>query len=217
MSDFNSLQRFIEGSEMARRVYLRQVRRIIGLFYLLISTYVPLMFGLTLIYLNFHTSLTIIDPVIQIIIYSPLVYSIYIIFSSILLFKLRKIPSVMKKIREIKSNKPRTSKIFYSSYFYYFLSIGIVSSLGLYALLVGGEVGEVVEIVENFLILLLIIKYFYYLFSLLEVDKWDKEDYIALIGAIIGFIGGTVFNSYLFFVFSISWMYAGLSLLRKNW
>ena len=70
MSDFNSLQRFIEGSEMARRVYLRQVRRIIGLFYLLISTYVPLMFGLTLIYLNFHTSLTIIDPVIRIIINS---------------------------------------------------------------------------------------------------------------------------------------------------
>ncbi len=204
MSDFDPLEKFKEGEEFARKVYLRKTRKTIGIFYLLISTYIPLSFGLSIAYSYFLIN-TPFSYLMRVVIYSPLIYIFYIIFSSILLFRLRKIPEIMKKIRDINVNRSGLNRAF-SKPFYFFLSIGAVSLLNYGAIALGGEIGNILGIMENFVILLLIIRYFHSVFSMLKVDKLSKEDYIALIGAIIGFSLGTLVTPY-----------AGLSILKKYW
>lgn len=216
MSDFDPLEKFKEGEEFARKVYLRKTRKTIGIFYLLISTYIPVSIGLSVAYSYFLIN-TPFSYLMRVVIYSPLIYIFYIIFSSILLFRLRKIPEIMKKIREINVNRSGLNKAFFSKPFYFFFSIGTILLLSYGTIVLGGEVGKILGIMENFIILLLIIKYFHSVFSMLKVDKPSKEDYIALIGAIIGFSFGTLVTPYFFLVFSASWMYAGLSILKKYW
>ncbi|QIW23574.1 hypothetical protein EWF20_04980 [Sulfolobus sp. S-194] len=212
MSDFDPIEEFRKGEEFARKVYLRKARKTIGLFYLIISTYIPLSIGLSVAYSYFLINIPF-SYLIRAVIYSPLIYVLYIIFSSILLFKLRKIPEIMKKINEI--NRTRFNRVLFSKPFYFFLSIGTILLLNYATVIVGGEIGEILGTMENFIILLLIIKYFHSVFSMLKVDKPSKEDYIALIGAIIGFSFGTFVSTYFFLIFSVSWLYAGLSILKK--
>jgi hypothetical protein len=217
MTDFDPLEKFKESEEYARKAYLRQVRKIIGSFYLLISTYVPLSFALDLTYTYFFNNTSILSLILKYTINSPIIYVTYIIFAFALIFKLRKIPKVMTRIMEIDAKSTKIKRTLYSNLFYFFFWIGIILLLSYTTYAIKGEIGIILGETENFVILLLIIRYFYSIFSLLKVDRPSKEDYIALIGAIIGFVGGTLISPFLFFVFSVSWMYAGLNIIRKYW
>ncbi|WP_054838829.1 hypothetical protein [Sulfuracidifex metallicus] len=144
---------------------------------------------------------------------------------SILIYRLKKIPLVLEKIQEIKKREPpkrlrKFSRLLASSFSpltYLPTVIYLVVVLALLDVLpLNKELSNIIGNIVNLSILILILLYFHKIFSQLNVDKPRVEDFIAIAGAIVGFIGG-IFNPYFFFVFSFSWMIAGLSIVRKFW
>ncbi len=225
MNDQDPLSGFHESESIARKAYFRLARKNIGITYLVVSTYVPLIYVLSIIYLDFSKSSPFLSQIAWELTHSPFIYITYMLIVSILIYRLKKIPLVLERIQEIKKTEPpkRTRKVSrlltssFSPLTYLPTVIYLVVALTLLNVLpLNKELSNIIGNIVNLSILILILLYFHKIFSQLNVDKPRVEDFIAIAGVMIGFIGG-IFNPYFFFVFSFSWMIAGLSIVRKFW
>ncbi|WP_054846130.1 hypothetical protein [Sulfuracidifex tepidarius] len=201
-----------EGEEFARKVYLRKVRLSIGIFYLFVSTYLPLELGLELAYLYLFSKVPLVSTFLHVFIFSPALYAIYVLVSSSLLLKLNRIPSVMERIKKLRENgRPkRLSGLTYAR-----LSIIGVTISYLLSWVIQGETGELIGNIGNLFVLLAIIWYFHKIFSVLNVDKPSVPDYLALAGAVIGLVGGTFIGIIPFLIFFASWASAWIYIILK--
>ncbi|MCY0849838.1 hypothetical protein [Sulfuracidifex metallicus] len=225
MNDQDPLSGFHESESIARKAYFRLARKNIGITYLVVSTYVPLIYVLSIIYLDFSERSPFLSQIAWELTHSPFIYITYMLIVYILIYRLKKIPLVLERIQEIKKRESpkrlrkvsRLLVLSFSPLTYLPTLIYLVVVLALLDVLpLNKELSNIIGNIVNLSILILILLYFHKIFSQLNVDKPRVEDFVAIAGAIVGFIGG-IFNPYFFFVFSFSWMVAGLSIVRKFW
>ncbi len=203
-------ENFEMGRTIATRAYLMDIRKRIGKIYLLFSTLVPVSFILSVI-LSYHFSgflryIYYLKNASSIII----VYAVYIAITYIILRRTRRIQYAAIRMEYEVRGKSRGPFLRIATNGPTFFLILFVSPLILYIYLTIFRLYSY-YIFMDAVFLAAIILWFYRTFKLFEdVPPWWIWDWIAIAGFVLGFFLGEFVFPYLYFIFSFTWLVAGI-------
>ncbi|PYB67647.1 hypothetical protein DMB44_08200 [Thermoplasma sp. Kam2015] len=201
-------ENFETGRIIATRAYLMDIRRRIGKIYILFSTLVPASFILSII-LSYHFSGALhyyLKNASSIII----VYAVYIAITYTILRKTRRIQYAAIRMEYEVRGKNRGSFFRIATNGPTFFLILFISPLILYIYLTIFRLYSYYIFMDAVFIAAIIL-WFYRTFKLFEdVPPWWIWDWIAIAGFITGFLLGEFVFPYLYFIFSVTWLVAGI-------
>lgn len=207
--DRSDLANIALAEELAKKVYYRKAKKVMGLTYLVTSSYVPLTFLLSVLF----------PPLVEGSLdhLELLVFGVYLLVVFSLGFQLRRIPIVAGRLDAIAGSRFSSKRGRLNRRYLPFVFAFAAVALGVAASVTFGLLGEVLGAAENLCVLGLILSYFDFVFSSIKVSALGAPDILAIAGAIVGFLAGTFVNPVFFFAFSASWFVAGAIVTKRYW
>jgi hypothetical protein len=193
-----------ESEALAYRLYTREIRRRIGIFYLLVASYVPIVFLME----KFFDKLPVAHNDVLEMLAVSYFWFIMVVTIGFLIFRTARIEVAVTRLAYLKSfRRPRRRGKFF------LLMVSIPSFLGVLAIITG--IG-LLNVLANLLILLFILKWLRRMQRIMKVEGRPIDEYVAAVSAVLGIIGGTFIGS-LALALTAGFAFAGLHSLWRSW